>query len=111
MRVTMLVRCLAMMRGGGETRHLAWMRELDALVADGWAAEFLPAQLGCEIANVPKGVDAERFSPDGANRRSELGLQERPIIITVGRLVPIKRTALLLDALSLLRRRVPSAHL
>jgi hypothetical protein len=31
MRVTMLVRCLAMMRGGGETRHLAWMRELSAL--------------------------------------------------------------------------------
>ena len=31
MRVTMLVRCLAMMRGGGETRHLAWMRELNAL--------------------------------------------------------------------------------
>ena len=30
-RVTMLVRCLAMMRGGGETRHLAWARELDAL--------------------------------------------------------------------------------
>jgi glycosyltransferase involved in cell wall biosynthesis len=28
MRVTMMVRCLAMMRGGGETRHLAWMREL-----------------------------------------------------------------------------------
>jgi len=29
--VTMLVRCLAMMRGGGETRHLAWARELTAL--------------------------------------------------------------------------------
>lgn len=28
MRVTMLLRCLAMMRGGGETRHLAWAREL-----------------------------------------------------------------------------------
>ena len=28
MRVAMLVRCLAMMRGGGETRHLAWAREL-----------------------------------------------------------------------------------
>src|SRR5213593_4419902 len=27
-RITMLVRCLAMMRGGGETRHLAWAREL-----------------------------------------------------------------------------------
>ena len=31
MRVTMLVRCLAMMRGGGETRHMAWIRELEAL--------------------------------------------------------------------------------
>jgi len=31
MRVTMLVRCLAMMRGGGETRHLAWARELTAI--------------------------------------------------------------------------------
>ena len=38
MRVTMLVRCLAMMRGGGETRHLAWARELtpdDNLSVDG----------------------------------------------------------------------------
>jgi len=34
MRVTMLVRCLAMMRGGGETRHLAWARELGALGVD-----------------------------------------------------------------------------
>jgi hypothetical protein len=34
MRVTMLVRCLAMMRGGGETRHLAWIRELTALGVD-----------------------------------------------------------------------------
>jgi glycosyltransferase involved in cell wall biosynthesis len=31
MRVTMLVRCLAMMRGGGETRHLAWARELASM--------------------------------------------------------------------------------
>src|SRR5262249_19889999 len=30
----MLVRCLAMMRGGGETRHLAWARELRALGVD-----------------------------------------------------------------------------
>src|SRR5258706_3437647 len=31
MRVTMFIRCLAMMRGGGETRHLAWIRELSLL--------------------------------------------------------------------------------
>ena len=28
MRVTILLRCLSMMHGGGETRHLAWAREL-----------------------------------------------------------------------------------
>src|SRR5258708_5143614 len=27
-RVTYLMRCLAMMRGGGETQHLSWMRAL-----------------------------------------------------------------------------------
>jgi glycosyltransferase involved in cell wall biosynthesis len=31
MRVTYLMRCLAMMRGGGETQHLAWMRALKKL--------------------------------------------------------------------------------
>jgi glycosyltransferase involved in cell wall biosynthesis len=31
MRVTYLMRCLAMMRGGGETQHLAWMRALRRL--------------------------------------------------------------------------------
>ena len=31
MRVTYLMRCLAMMRGGGETQHLSWMRALGKL--------------------------------------------------------------------------------
>ena len=31
MRVTYLMRCLAMMRGGGETQHLSWMRALGRL--------------------------------------------------------------------------------
>lgn len=34
MRVTYLMRCLAMMRGGGETQHLAWMRALKKLGVD-----------------------------------------------------------------------------
>ena len=34
MRVTYLMRCLAMMRGGGETQHLAWMRALSKLGVD-----------------------------------------------------------------------------
>jgi glycosyltransferase involved in cell wall biosynthesis len=34
MKVTMLLRCLGMMRGGGETRHMAWIRELTAMGVD-----------------------------------------------------------------------------
>ena len=34
MRVTMMLRCLGMMRGGGETRHLAWIRELSTMGVD-----------------------------------------------------------------------------
>ena len=30
----MMLRCLGMMRGGGETRHMAWMRELTAMGVD-----------------------------------------------------------------------------
>ena len=46
MRVTMLVRCLAMMRGGGETRHLAWMRELETLGVEVDVIAGQPLMLG-----------------------------------------------------------------
>jgi glycosyltransferase involved in cell wall biosynthesis len=230
MRVTMLVRCLAMMRGGGETRHLAWARELtalgveveivtgrpllrppryevggvattilrspytrdfvygfqrrrgfgrltmnalhldeewfcraawrhiaasaappdvvhahalhqaarlrrgnvpvvinlpgaphpryhadlaraDALVADGWAASHLPQQIGSPVERVPKGVDSQRFHPDGPSMRAALRLEDKRVVLTVARLVPIKNVALLLDAFALVREHVANAHL
>jgi glycosyltransferase involved in cell wall biosynthesis len=231
MRVTMLVRCLAMMRGGGETRHLAWMRELtalgvdvdvitgqplwlgglkhpvtglkatvirspylrdavyrwqhtrgfgrltmtalhvdeewfcraawreigarshapdivhahalyqaarlrranipvvinfpgapnaryradiqqaDALVADGWAAVNLPGMLDRTVHAVPKGVDAPLFRPEGSGRRAELGLADRRVVLSVGRFVPIKNMALLVEAAALLHQSDPRMHL
>jgi len=230
MRVTMLVRCLAMMRGGGETRHLAWARELsalgvdvevitgvpllgtarypvdevpatlvrspytrdfvyrfqnrrgfgrltmtalhvdeelfcraawrhiaaasqpadvvhahaihqaarlrvgdvpvvislpgppnrryvndlrlaDALIADGWAADHLPAMVGRSVERVPKGVDVERFRPDGRSQRDALGLRDCRVVIAVARLVPLKNLAMLIDAVSRLHLRVANVHL
>jgi glycosyltransferase involved in cell wall biosynthesis len=97
--------------GAPHTRYLADLRAADALVADGWAAEHLPAQLGRPVQHVPKGVDADRFSPNGPDCRAELQLQAKSIVVAVGRLVPIKNITLLVEALPLLRQRVPSAHL
>src|SRR4029077_15070136 len=58
MRVTMLVRCLAMLRGGGETRHLAWMRELGALGVEVDVITGQPLMLG-EARHPVTGVTAE----------------------------------------------------
>jgi len=231
MRVTMLLRCLAMMRGGGETRHLAWIRELqamgvevdvitgqplwlggarfpvdrvrttvirspylrdwvyafqqqrgfgrltmnalhldeewfcraawrdiaarplqpdvvhahalyqtarlrrggaavvlnfpgepnpryaadiamaDGLIADGWAAAELPAKLGHPVHAVPKGVDSNRFQPDGDSHRHSLGLDGKRVVLGVGRFVPIKNLALLIDAFAKTSAVDPLAHL
>lgn len=97
--------------GAPHARYIADLRAADALVADGWAAEHLPATLGCPIAHVPKGVDADLFSADGANKRAALSLDGKHVVLAVGRLVPIKNIALLIDAMRHLRARLASAHL
>ena len=97
--------------GAPHPRYRADLREADALVADGWAAERLPELLGCPVTHVPKGVDAAHFVPEGDSRRAALGLTDRRVVIAVGRLVPIKNMALLIEAMRLVRERVSGAHL
>src|SRR5262249_3657525 len=83
----------------------------DALVADGWAADHLPPQIGRSIERVPKGVDAQRFRPDGPSMRQAFGLDGKRVVLTVARLVPIKNVALLIDAVATLAQRLPGLHL
>ncbi len=91
--------------------YLPEIRQADALVADGWAAEHLPAIIGKPVHAVPKGVDAELFRPTGANLRQALGLADRRIVLSVGRFVPIKNMALLIEALAKMAPADPSLHL
>jgi glycosyltransferase involved in cell wall biosynthesis len=97
--------------GAPHPRYMADLREADALVADGWAAEHLPATLGRAVDRVPKGVDSERFRPSGAHHREALRLGDKRVVVTVARLVPIKNVALLLDAVAIVSRRVSHVHL
>jgi glycosyltransferase involved in cell wall biosynthesis len=57
---------------------------------------------------IPNGVDCARFRPDGALRaewRERLGMDDRPVILYVGRLCEQKGTDLLIAAYGMLRRR------
>jgi len=97
--------------GAPNPRYTADLQEADALVADGWAAQHLPGTLGRTVERVPKGVDAELFRPDGPSLRQALRLQDKRVVVTVARLVPLKNIRLLLDAIAIVRDRVPNVHL
>jgi phosphatidylinositol alpha-1,6-mannosyltransferase len=58
-------------------------------------------------------VDSETFRPDagGAQRRADLGLRDRPVVVCVSRLMPRKGQDALIRALPEIRRRVPGAAL
>lgn len=86
--------------GEPNPRYLADLQLADALVADGWAAQHLPAALGRPVDNVPKGVDTTLFTPDGPSVRRELGLDGKRIALVVSRLVPIKNVALAIEGMS-----------
>src|SRR4030095_12978807 len=56
------------------------------------------------IATIPCGVDTDLFMPsDRAAARARLGLDERPMLLWVGRVAPIKGLDTLLDAVARLR--------
>lgn len=63
---------------------------------------------------VPPGVDTDRFAPDPAARaemRSRYGLDERPVIVCLSRLVPRKGQDMLIRALPTIRECVGGAAL
>jgi glycosyltransferase involved in cell wall biosynthesis len=93
--------------GAPHARYTADLAEADALVADGWAADHVPGLVGQPVVRVPKGVDADRFAPGGSSLRQRLGLGGAPVVLAVGRLVPIKNLRLLIEAMPAVRRHVP----
>jgi D-inositol-3-phosphate glycosyltransferase len=56
------------------------------------------------IATIPCGVDTDLFTPgDRAEARQRLGLDDRPVLLWVGRMAPIKGLDTLLDTVARLR--------
>jgi phosphatidyl-myo-inositol dimannoside synthase len=76
------------------------------------AAALSPAA-AARMARLAPGVDERVFHPGsgGAQRRAELGLTDRPVVVCVSRLVPRKGQDTLIRVLPEVKRRVPDAAL
>jgi glycosyltransferase involved in cell wall biosynthesis len=85
--------------GMADPRDIADLQVADAIVADGYAAEHLPAALGRSVEHVPKGVDVDTFRPGASDLRASLGLDGKRVALVVSRLVPIKNVALAVAAM------------
>lgn len=109
---------LRALRRGGRPRLWALGRELDRIVV-------ISEEIGRELTEVaipasrqiaiPNGVDSRRFRPaehdEQRAHRQELGLGDGPVVVFVGRLVPVKGIDVLLQAWRSVRARVPDAAL
>jgi phosphatidylinositol alpha-1,6-mannosyltransferase len=83
------------------------LKAADAIIADGWAADHLPAALGRPVDHIPKGIDVDTFRPDGPDVRAQLGLTGKRVALVVSRMVPIKNVALAVEAMAIVAARHP----
>lgn len=65
------------------------------------------------MVRMAPGIDISHFSPDTTPSalRMDLGLSDKAVIVSVGRLVPRKGQDRLIQALPLIRKTIPNVHL
>lgn len=65
------------------------------------------------MVRIAPGIDVSHFTPETApsTLRNDLGLSNKSVIVSVGRLVPRKGQDRLIQALPLIRKTVPNVHL
>ena len=64
------------------------------------------------MVKIAPGIDTDHFSPQDARElRNELGLSEKKVIVSVGRLVHRKGQDVLIEAMPAIIKDVPNAHL
>ena len=76
-------------------------------------SKALTVEATARMVRIAPGIDVEHFSPQPSaiELRRELGLSDKKVLVSVGRLVHRKGQDFLIEALPLILEKVPSAHL
>ena len=100
---------LAMKRIGNSVDHLTYLGEFTRQAI----SRSLSQKSIDSMVKIAPGIDTSHFSPkaDVTQRRTELGLEDKKIIISVGRLVHRKGQDKLIEAFPTIVREIPNAHL
>uniref|UniRef100_UPI00404AF6A8 glycosyltransferase family 4 protein n=1 Tax=Candidatus Planktophila sp. TaxID=2175601 RepID=UPI00404AF6A8 len=100
---------LAMKRIGNSVDHLTYLGEFTRQAI----SRSLSQKSIDSMVKIAPGIDTSHFSPqaDAIHRRTELGLEGKKIIVSVGRLVHRKGQDKLIEAFPTIVREIPNAHL
>jgi phosphatidylinositol alpha-1,6-mannosyltransferase len=99
----------AIKRIGKNVDHLTYLGEFTRQAI----SKALSRKSATEMVKIAPGIDTAHFipQPDAMQKRKELGLQDKKIIISVGRLVHRKGQDNLIQAMPAVLKKIPSAHL
>jgi phosphatidylinositol alpha-1,6-mannosyltransferase len=99
----------AIRRIGNGVDHLTYLGEFTRTNI----ARALSPRAKAAMVKIAPGIDTEHFAPqaDAASLKAELGLSDKKVIVSVGRLVHRKGQDTLVEALPEILKSEPSAHL
>ena len=99
----------AIKRIGKNVDHLTYLGEFTRQSI----SKALSRKSATEMVKIAPGIDTAHFipQPDAMQKRKELGLQDKKIIISVGRLVHRKGQDNLIQAMPAVLKKIPNAHL
>ncbi len=88
--------------------HLTYLGEYTRSAITGSITD----QAAASMVKIAPGIDTDHFSPqDASELRRELGLTDKKVIVSVGRLVHRKGQDVLIEAMPTIIKEVPEAHI
>jgi phosphatidylinositol alpha-1,6-mannosyltransferase len=91
-----------------QVNHLTYLGEFTRRAI----AQSVTEQAAAAMVKIAPGIDTDHFSPvDASDLRNELGLAQKKVIVSVGRLVHRKGQDVLIEAMPTILQSIPDAHI